>query len=196
MKVSNGFDPERNLVIVTITSNLLNKYFANFSGLIKTADIVPKGLTVEKINSNTANILFPLPKDSETRRIDDSKMMIGVDKTVMENLFKVVDRFINTAISKELKTIEFLPLFDYSIEGLKEDVKSAIKNKRNFCFIKSYKDYLESQKNKDNSLLNFEQLRVEYLSPEYCDIAIEIMNGNLELIKKTYDPKLKKVEWY
>lgn len=196
MKVFNGFDPERQLIVVTITSNLLTKYFPNFKGMIKSSSGMPDGIKVERESSDTANILFPLPKDSEKKRVDSSKMAIALDKIMMDNLFDTVNRFVNLAMKKELSQIEFLPLSGYPIEDLKNDVEQAIKGKRHFCLIKDYKDYLENAE-KPEKTFNFDQIKVEYLSEEYCEIATNIMvKGDLKSIADKYFPLMKKFDWY
>lgn len=198
MKLIPGFDPERQLVIIKLTTNLLNKYYPNFLGLInKCKNTLPKGLKIEKgIESNMVSIIFPIdPKEANPKVVDENSklMQMSLDRDKVSGIFDIVNNFINLALKKELSLTEFIPLGDYPLEDLKTDVKNAIQNKRNFCVVKDYSTYKDLQ----NNVYNFEQYNVEYGTSEYCDIALEIINSaDLTELQEKYIPKLKKVEWY
>lgn len=166
------------------------------------------GITVERESSNVASIIFPLPEDSQTRKLNEgnpeSKMMaISMDGRKMGKIYETIGKFVNTALNKELKKIEFLPLNGYPIEDLKKDVENAIKNKRNFCIIENYSDYLEMRnggsegtgKNKEDTKFYFNQLHMEYGTSEYSDVALSIMSGKLKELQENLIPKMKKINW-
>lgn len=197
MKIVKGFDPERQMIIITITSNLFIKYFASFCGLVNSAKDIPENTVVETAaDKDTVNVLFPLPKDSETRMMGDSRLAIALDRSKIDKLYDIIYKFVNTAVRKELSKIEFLPLNEYPIEDLKKDVEEAVKNKRNFCLIRNYSDYLKGCSSNGESKLDFDQYLINYLDEEYCDVAVEITRGNISGLKKKYEPLLKKIEWY
>ena len=90
MEIRNSFDPNEKRIQLIVTSNLLNNYFPNFSGMIKNSskrlDLTEDQLRVEKTGKNTAIISFPLPVDSQIMKMDEQKMAVSMNPLSMEIL--------------------------------------------------------------------------------------------------------------
>lgn len=199
MEIRNSFDPNEKRIQLIVTSNLLNNYFPNFSGMIKNSskrlDLTEDQLRVEKTGKNTAIISFPLPVDSQVMKVDEQKMAVSMNPLSMEILNDSINRFCNAALRKTLKTTEFLPIFGYPIEDLKEDVKEAVKNKRNFCIIKDYQEYLDFSNSKESPKYCFTQVIAEYMSDLWAEAVLLILDDKIEDLRKLVEPLYKKTEW-
>lgn len=191
MNVSTGFDPDSKKITVTVSTNLLKKYHPNFKGLFQMAQKKPKGLEVNIKGGGRAIISFPIPEEN-IKVVGEGKGMVGVDREDMDGVMEIINRFANSAIRKELKQTEFVPLEGYNEESLKEDVKAAVKNKRNLCIIDTYENYL---KNEEDRKYEYNQYLVDYGTDEYMNIAISIATGKLSEVRKQYKKKLKKENW-
>ena len=64
MNISPGFDPNNNRITFNVKTNLLVKYFSNFSGLILNDKTLPKGIEVSQESENSAVISFPAPENA------------------------------------------------------------------------------------------------------------------------------------
>lgn len=149
-----------------------------------------------------------LPSDLEVKNLYDGRCLITfhidipdtkngdrigrLPKNMTEKISAVIENFREKAIKKEFMTTEFIPLNGYPLENLQEDIKDAIKNKRNFCVIDKYSDYLKFSK---GEITKLNQKKVEFLSNEYSDTAIYIYEGNLKKLKEIYKNQLKTVDW-
>lgn len=196
MIVHTGFDPDQQKMMLSITSNLISRYYPNFVGMVKNGKGVPKDISIERREIDTAIVAFSIDKTQvQTEQVNEnmSKSLVAVDRNLMNSIFHAIDRFINAGLRKELKSTEFLPLYGYDLEELKKDVKTAISNGRNFCIIKDYSEYLEQEKKHDYV---YNQYMIKTDNPEYADVAILIESGNMKELRKIYKPKLEKVCWF
>lgn len=191
-------NPDAGLFNVTITTPLLEKYYSNLRGMVINEKSVPKNLTIERSGTSTASIQFPIPAGSIVKQNTET---ITVDKDLllnggMSSVLNVTHRFVCAALSAILKNTEFLPFLDfsggYSFEELQSDVKRAVEAKRDFLMVDTYKNYLEGTK---DGGYRFSQYPVKYGTSEYVDIAILIVSGNLEELRKIYKTKLKLTDW-
>lgn len=192
MKIQRGLNPESKMIQFTITTPLLSEYFNNFSGMVKNSSKdISDNLNVERLGSDSAIISFPLPDDSEMINQGD-KAMVSMSPEVVFKLNDVINRFVNCGLRKILKTTEFLPLNNYELSNLQSDLKDAIANKRNFCILRDYNEYLEMSKKKR---YQFTQKIVKYGTSEYSDVAILINSGKLDELREWLDPQLSFCEW-
>lgn len=193
MNITPNYNPVENRMEFTFTCNLLRKYFSNFYGLVTKYPGVPEGTNVTP-GQNSSQAVISFPVDQSMVKEDPNRDGVGVSmrRDEIEKLNAAINVFINGALKKELKTTEFIPLKGYDISLLQVDIKAAIENKRSYCIIKDFDEYLESGKTRT---YNFNQVMVEYGTPEWADISILIEEGNLAALKKKYTPKLQFVEW-
>ena len=148
MKIQRGLNPESKMIQITVTTPLLSEYYNNFSGMIKNnSSDISDGLSVERISSDSAVVSFPLPEDSQMIN-QGEKALVSMSPVVVEKLNDVINKFVNCGLRKTLKTIEFLPLNNYELSNLQEDIKAAISNKRNFCILRDYNEYLKTSEEK------------------------------------------------
>lgn len=182
-----GVDPENNKVILNVTTNLLGDYFNNFVGYLKKCSSMPSDLEVSKKDENTAIVQFSMPENSVIKKIDEQRSAVRVD---LGDANTAINGFIKAALKYKLRRTEFIPLTGYPLEDLREDVKSAIKNKRNFCILETYQEYLENNKE-----FSFNQYYINYGTSEYSDVAISIMNGEMDELRDVLVPKLKQTTW-
>lgn len=190
MNIVSGFDPDSNTVILNITSNLIGDYYYNFAGLIKNNPSSPQGIQVSKKGDNMAVVHFPLPKEAKIEKIDNTRAAVKVD---MANLNNIINKAVNDALRYKVRHTEFIPLTGYPLEDLQADVKNAISNKRNFCILRDYQEYLDSAGS--NNVYRYNQYYVNYGTPEYADIAISIINGEMDELIKQIGPKIKFQDW-
>lgn len=194
MNVQPGYDPEKRCVTLSVESNLLKKYFSNFSGMIVDDPGVPKNTEVIQINEVTAQISFPVDDKSVVKMVSDNKMSIGIDPNSINVFQTIINSFVSSALKKELKTTEFIPLYGYPKENLKVDIQEAVKNKRNLCIIKDYSEYLAMSEGKTNMYI-FHQKIVEFGTPDYTEAAILLYNEKLEELRDTFEESLVLEDW-
>jgi hypothetical protein len=194
MNVQPGYDPEKRCVTLNVESNLLRKYFSNFSGMIVDDPGVPKNTEVTQIDEVTAQISFPIDDKSVVKMVTDNKMSIGIDPSSLSVFQTIINSFIGSALKKELKTTEFIPLYGYPKENLKVDIQEAVKNKRKLCIIKDYSEYLEMSEGKTNKYI-FHQIFVEFGTHEYTEAAILLYNEKLEELREMFEDSLKLEDW-
>jgi hypothetical protein len=186
--ISTCFNPVDKKFSMLLDTKLVNKYFANLSGLVKKVDELPNDVVIEKLNFKTALITFsvnPMTQDiSSEGEVNKIKPVSGLMKTVYN--------FVIAAIRHEYKKTEFIPLEGYPIEKMQKEVPEAVKNKRRLCIIKDYNEFLNAEK---TSKPIYHQYMIEPGSSEYADVVIMIYKGDLEQIKKIYKDKLKLEDW-
>ena len=191
MKLTPGFDTENKRVKLEFKTNLLKKYYPNFEGMLNKDSNIPKGTDVEHVEEDTAIISFPLPKDSTIKNDEGKGMFIALNPKDMDIFGDVINKFVNAALRKEFRSTEFIPLVGYPIEKLKEEIKDAIKNKRNFCIIDTYENYLKLKE------INYEfkQAYVNFGTSEYSKVAILIHRLDIEGLREMWAEKLSLGNW-
>lgn len=195
MKISENFEPSENVITLNVSTNLLNKYYPNLYGMIVKNKELPAGTKIEKLSSTEAMISFPVPENSTFEKIDETRGRIGIDSKIINKYFKLISNFSNLALRREFKHTEFLPIGnDYKLSDLQNDVKEAIKAKRNFVILHSFKDYKEGKKPGE---VKYDQVFVSYENDpsDYADVALMIISGNLKELRKWAAPKFKITEW-
>ena len=200
IEIREGFNPEENKISISVKSALIKKYFANLKGMIKTGDGIPREAEVERLDAggDVAVITFPVPEDSTFKKVDENVGAVGVNAEKMSVFYSVIYKFLNSAIRSEFKRVEFLTLSGYGLENLKQDVKNAIENKRNFAILHTYQEYLDSQKlvpKGEKKEIQFNQVYVNYGTELYADVAILIQQGKIKELKKLVEPLFKLTKW-
>lgn len=197
MKLVPSFDPDKQRIVIMLECNLLDKYYNLFASLVLDSPDLPKGTEVEQDNNGSAVVSFPMcdaekKMTSTSPENENSVQRIAIDQRKVEELNRIINVFMNEALKSELSMTEFLPLNGYDEESLKKDVRQAVKNKRIFCILKDYSEYLERTSSRE---YKFHQIIIEPGSEEYADIAISIYAGELDALRKKYEPKLTLVDW-
>lgn len=195
MNIQPGYNPEKKCVTLCVESNLLSRYFPNFSGMILGEPGIPRNTNVEQVDNTTAMISFPLDDKGMVTKLSENKMSIGINADSMDVFQRVINTFINCALKKELKTTEFVPLYGYSIDELHNDIQAAVKNKRKLCIIRDYSEYLAMSQGKNGTAYIFHQYMVEYGTPEYTEAAILLYNKDMESLRNTFESKLVLESW-
>lgn len=183
--ISTSFNPVEKRFTILIDTKLVDKYFANLSGLVKKTDELPSDITVEKINNKSALITF-----SVTQTIENPENLKSIKP--VDELMKTLYNFVIGAIRYEYKQTEFIPLEGYPIENMQREITGAVKNKRRLCIIKDYDEFLNAEK---TSKPIYHQYMIEPNSSEYADVVIMIYKGDLEQLNKIYKNKLKLEDW-
>lgn len=193
MKVTPGFDPRNKKITLEFQTNLLKKYYPNFEGMITTDSSIPSGTNVQQTREDTAVITFPVPKNTSIKNDSENGVgYIAVEPENMEIFGNVINKFVNAALRKEFKTTEFIPLEGYPIEKLRNEIRSALENKRNFCIIDTYENYLKlTQKNN----YEFNQAILEFGSTDYAKTAVLVYRGDIEGLRKMWSERLKLDSW-
>lgn len=193
MKVTPGFDPRNKKITLEFQTNLLKKYYPNFEGMITTDSSIPSGTNVQQTREDTAVITFPVPKNTSIKNDSENGVgYIAVEPENMEIFGNVINKFVNAALRKEFKTTEFIPLEGYPIEKLRNEIRSALENKRNFCIIDTYENYLKlTQKNN----YEFNQAILEFGSTDYAKTAVLVYRGDIEGLRKMWSGRLKLDSW-
>lgn len=194
LEFQHGFDPESKMIVINVKTNLLSKYYPNFKGLFDNADDLPNGTKIERVGESMASIIFPIP-ESASISVDKKSGTgsVALETGATENIYNTVNKFVNSAIRSELRKTEFLPLSGYPLEDLQNDVKAGVGAKRRFCILGSYQEYLDMQ---SEGKYEFTQAMIDYGTPEYADIAVMVMSGEMEELKKLMEPRLKKEDWF
>ena len=200
IEIREGFNPEENKISISVKSALIKKYFANLKGMIKTGDGIPREAEVERLDAggDVAVITFPVPEDSTFKKVDENVGAVGVNAEKMSVFYSVIYKFLNSAIRSDSKRVEFLTLSGYGLENLKQDVKNAIENKRNFAILHTYQEYLDSQKlvpKGEKKEIQFNQVYVNYGTELYADVAILIQQGKIKELRKLVEPLFKLTKW-
>jgi hypothetical protein len=194
MNIQPGYNPEKKRVTLCVESNLVGRYFKNLSGLIRESSKVPKDTEIELCDERTALITFPIGNLGSVIHSDENKISVGISVESMEVFQKILNEFTSCALRKELKTTEFIPLYGYPKENLKNDIQEAVKNKRKLCIIKDYSEYLEMSEGKTNKYI-FHQIFVEFGTHEYTEAAILLYNEKLEELREMFEDSLRLEDW-
>ena len=199
MKVDTGFDPNLKKVVIRVETPLFEKYYSNFKGLIESKENkgLPEGISCEKsdFEKHVALVSFPFnKKNGEGAPSPAGTIAVRVD--IMKAIHSVINRFATVALSKELKSTEFIPLSGYEVAELKKDVQKAVQGKRDFCIIKNYKEYTDSVNNPEKKdAYKFHQYVVKYDTEEYANVAINLYEGEIDVLRAKYEPKLTLTNW-
>jgi hypothetical protein len=194
MNVQPGYNPEKRGVTLSVESNLIKRYFPNFSGMVKENPSVPKDTEVELFDERTAVITFPLDPSSSIVKAGENSMAIGISSDKMEVFQDIINSFANCALRKELRTTEFIPLYGYPKENLKVDIQNAVKNKRKLCVIKDYSEYTAMSEGKSGKYI-FHQVMVEYGTPEYTEASILLYNEDMKSLRNMFEDRLVLENW-
>lgn len=190
MRVTPDFNSQTLTMTLTVESSLMNKYFANFKGMVMKQNSI-SGLEVNQKSKNAATITFPLPKDSMPKPFG-GMMSISLNGNDLAQLKSVFDEFEVIARNRERRNIEFIPLDGYSFDEMSEEIKEAVTNKKDLMIIK---DFSEFQKSEKTGKCNFNQYRLDYGTSEYADAVIMIWKKQKEALRKMYQDKLVYTEW-
>ena len=196
MIVKPGYDSEKNRIMLSIETNLLSRYYKNFSGMVMKTLGIPEGTEVRQLNETTALITFPLDEtvDDKPIRISPNQMAIGISREKHDLFEKIIKTFIKCALRKELRTTEFIPLYGYPKENLKLDVQEAVKNNRKLCIIQNYDEYLSMKNNHEDYI--FHQIMLEPGTHDYAEASVLLYNEDLETLRKLFEPRLKLENWF
>lgn len=207
MKIIHSINLEKKRLELHIESNVFNEYFANFTGYAKTYPNLPKDMQIGR-DGSTVIISLPIPilDFSSMNDVQEGIQRIGIEKestkSLTETVMTLISKFFWMANRHMNQTREFLPLFGYPEEELKNDVLTAMENKRNLLLIENYSDYLDfssSEKSpEDYYKVAFNQYLINYEDnkSEYCDVVSMIQMGKFEEWREIYKPKLKYTEWF
>lgn len=193
MNISPGFDPNNNRITFNVKTNLLVKYFSNFSGLILNDKTLPKGIEVSQESENSAVISFPAPENAIKKETENMKA-IAIDVNIVNKIENIVNMFVRSGLRKELKTTEFIPLYGYSIENLSKEIIQAYKNGRNYCIVKDYDEYLNMVEKNEYKFHQY-VLSKELNKKDYMDVTLLIYNKNIEEVRNKFEKKLKLKNW-
>lgn len=188
------YDSNSKKMMIEFKNSLLENYFDLLENCVQEhikKGILPKDMEVQNLNDGRCLIMFHIDIP-ETKGMKDGQRIGALPKNMTERISRVIEEFRTKAMKQEFSSTEFIPLSGYPIESLQKDIKEAIKNKRNFCIIDKYSEYLRFS-NGETTKLN--QTKVNYHSNEYSDAAIYIYEGNLKKLKDIYKDKLTLVDW-
>ena len=191
-----SYDFNRKKMIVIYKNNLLVENKEQLQGYIEKSNL-PKNSVISNDQggrSNVCNIEIPyVPDGNNIINKGNGVMSLPVPTELLNELSNVVNEFSSDCIKNIMNTTEILPLKGYGIDNMAEDVKAAITNKRNFCIIRNYQDYLDG---KNIITGEIEIAMYKYMSEEYCNIAIEVAGKkSLSGLRKLTEKDLHKPEW-
>lgn len=188
------YDSGSKKMIIEFKNGLLENYFDVLENCVKESKsrgILPDDLEVQNLEDSRCLITFHIDLP-EAQGMKDGQRIGTLPKDMTNKISGVIEDFRKKAIKEEFTTTEFIPLAGYPLEELQKDIHEAIKNKRNFCVVDNYAEYLKFADGKTTSL---NQSKVRYLSNEYSDTAIYIYEGNLKKLRELYKDKLSVVDW-
>lgn len=189
MKVLTNFDPESNSVVIKVSTNLLEKYYYNFQGMLKKKF----DIQVSKLDNNSAQVLLPGEVVKNSESVGKGMQSVGIERDLVNGVMEVMNKFINIALRKELSVTEFCPLSGYSFDDLKKDLILAIKAKRNLMFVDTYQNYLTEC---EETRYRFNQYYIPYGTSEWADAITLIETGNIVELKKWIKPLLQVKSWF
>ncbi len=195
-------------IILEITSDLLLDYYSDFEDLMD-LELHDLDFNLERKSLDTVLITIPMDlrniiegedksSDIVSENEEEGTRIVRVNTELLDKsngLRKFNDAlyvFINSALEKKLKSVEFLPLFNYPLSALKGDIIKALKAKRDFYVVDDYKNYLSSV---NQHKYEFNQFKAPYRSSDWADIAILLHQDKMEEFISTYTNQLEKVEW-
>jgi hypothetical protein len=186
------YDQETGDLTVEYKNNLLIDY-SDILGKIfveeKSKDL-PSNSRIEHIESNRINLIVNLK--GRMKQVDKNRMQIPTE--VAESINRVFNRFASEAMTKKSMSFEIIPLKNYDVENIKEDIKSMVENSRDLCVISDYKDYLDSKKIPAEEA-SFVQAEFKYLSDDYCNIVIAATSGDMTEVNAIVKDKMRKTDW-
>lgn len=188
------YDSGSKKMIIEFKNGLLENYFDVLENCVKenkSKGILPEDLELQNLEDSRCLIMFHIDLP-EAQGMKDGQRIGTLPKGMTDKISNVIEEFRKKAIKKEFSVTEFIPLNGYPLEDLQKDIQEAIKNKRNFCVVDKYSEYLKFADGKTTSL---NQSKVKFLSNEYSDTAIYIYEGNLKKLKEYYKDKLSVVDW-
>lgn len=188
------YDSGSKKMIIEFKNGLIETYFDLLESCVKenkSKGMLPDDLEVQSLGEGRCMITFHIDLP-EAEGMKNGQRIGTLPKNMTDKISNVLEEFRKKAIKTEFSTTEFIPLSGYPIENLQEDIKEAIKNKRNFCIVDKYSEYIRFASGNTTSL---NQSKVMYLSNEYSDIAIYIYEGNIKKLKELYKDKLSVVDW-
>ena len=146
-----------------------------------------------------------LPEEFEIKLVEDNKCILSfyidipnsstfgsLPPKVANQISDCLFEFRNKSIKKMFKEIEFIPLSGYPLSNLQKDIIEAIKNKRDFCILDKYENYVKFSK---NELFKLNQYQAKFGSSDYSDVAIYIHTGNMKRLVEQFRDKLEIFDW-
>lgn len=185
-EVKTFYDDSHNKIVIEYKNNLLRKYLDLFEELVKIANF-PEDTVIESIESNKVSLSIPYVAPEKDRLDGRTK----IDEKLGRKIQSTLEAFAKKALNLETKDFEIIPLEGYPIENIKEDVQAAVKERRNFCVV----DHMDSYTNFAKGKLSMTQATFDYLSDEYCNIAVAANQGDLDEIYQICKNKLRNVDW-
>lgn len=197
MRIQSSLDGESQQLIMSVTSNLIEKFYPNLCGMLKNTKNLPVGLQVSRKDKNTAIVSFPVPKE-HMMSVEGNPQMKSVSSAVFNPVIMVIKEFTNLGLRNLTKRREFLPLEGYPEEDLQKDVKACLEAKRDIVIIDNYQSYLDNMESISGGSYSFNQYVLGYTenASEYCDVAIMIERGRFKEWREIYSKKLEKTDWF
>ena len=188
------YDSANKRLMIDYSCSLLRDYYEILEVVVKKhkkAGNLPKDLEVQKLEESRCilSVSIDIPG---SENLSNGDRVTGIPSEFMEKIVSIIEDFRNSAIEKELKTTEFIPLNGYPLKDLQTDIVEAIKNKRNFCLIDKYSDYKKFSK---REITKLRQYKVIYPSNDYSEVALSIYEGDLKSLREQYIPKLEEIDW-
>ena len=206
MNILSVYNSDKGCVSIRLNTNLLEKYYVNLKGLIKESSV--KVLGVSRVGKDTMIIDFPISSagpmspSPQSRGVDTGTqggpigVSVGVDKEQFNSLIEIINRFVDVAVKKELKSLEFCPLEGYPVENLKQDILESMKHKRSLMFIDTYQSYIDVENSLGGAERHvYNQYEVPYGSDEWADAITLINTDKFGELQKWIRPLLKKTVW-
>lgn len=188
------YDSVNKRLMIDFSCSLLREHYEILDSTVKKHKkfgYISKDLEIQKLEDSRCLITIPINIPG-TDGLENGERVTGIPKDLLNGLTAVLDDFKNSALDKEFKTTEFIPLYGYSVETLKSDIVEAIKAKRNFCLIDKYSEYKRFSK---KEITKLQQYKVMYPTNDYSEIALSIYEGDLKSLREKYMPKLVEVDW-
>lgn len=184
------YDSTNKKLMVEYKSYLLEDYLdllVSCMSLRSDRGLLPKGIEVKRVEDNKCLIMIPVVLSTPPNQA------VGVlPPNLTSPISEALSDFREKALKTEFMTTEFIPLEGYPLKDLKKDMKAAINNKRNFCLIDNYANYLNFSKNNQTTI---KAKKIKYLSNDYSNICIYIYGGKMAELKKEFGPQLKDKSW-
>lgn len=188
IEVKTYYDDNLDRIIIEYKNNLLKRHLDLFKKMVFNAGF-PGGTTIEEISDNRSNLIIPYSAPKEDRIVNEQRTRI--DEKLAKKIQTTLESFAKEAMNLETRQFEIIPLEGYPVENIKTDVQEAVKEKRNFCVI----DHMNSYTNFTRGGWTMTQATFDYLSDEYCNIAVAANKGDLDEIYQIVKNKLKKTDW-
>lgn len=195
-----GMDPEKGMMVFKITGgNLLSKYYNQYKEMIvdKVSEL-PEKYDLEKVEEDQLIFAFPIDKKEVTQvgSLGNSFAVGPKIKSIIDKLWSISEEFIKRALATEFQNLEFIPLEGYPFEQLKDDLKRAQDQKRDFCIISDFKYMDIAATVSERGGYKFPQFIIPYKSEDYYDVICMIWGNDKEGLKKFAEPRLKDIQWY